>query len=124
MTHPTSVPQEVIRLAREPFNAMWKPGLYRATGVTFAGLRDEENFQPDLFGGHVETKKLTEVFKRVDAVEAKFGKHTVFLGSSMKALLARQHESDRGKPAYRKQNLFRGENARQRLNIPMLGEVG
>ncbi len=124
MSHPTNTPQEVIRLSREPFDRAWKAGIYRATGVTFTHLRGNDNFQPDLFGASVEARKLTEVFRQVDAVERKFGKHTVFLGSSMKAMQARQHESDRGKPAFRKQNLFKGETSRQRLNIPMLGEVG
>ncbi|MBP6860657.1 MAG: DNA polymerase IV [Candidatus Pacebacteria bacterium] len=124
MSSATSVPQEVIRLSREPFMRVWKPGQYRATGITFTHLTGDRNFQPDLFGASVEAKKLTEVFKQVDVVEAKFGKHTVFLGSSMKAMQARQHESDRGAPAFRKQNLFKGETKRQRLNIPMLGEVG
>lgn len=125
LSHQTNTPQEVIRLSREPFERVFMKGTeYRATGVTFTDLSGDRNFQPDLFGASVEALKLTEVFKEIDKVEAKFGKHTVFLGSSMRAHVARQHESDRGLPAARKHALFKGETSRQRLNIPMLGEVG
>lgn len=125
LSHQTNTPQEVIRLSREPFERAFSTGAeYRATGVTFTNLSSDRNFQPDLFGASVETVKLTEIYKKIDKVEAKFGKHTVFLGSSMRAHLARQHESDRGVPAARKHSLFKGETTRQRLNIPMLGEVG
>ena len=72
-----------VHLLREPFDRLFHPGTpYRATGITFTHLSTDENFQPDLFGASLEATKLTEVFREVDKVEAKFGKHTVFLGSS------------------------------------------
>ena len=48
------------------------------------------------------------------------GKHTIQHASSMPAKLQAQHEGDRGDVPQRKANLFKGENKRQRLGLPVL----
>ena len=50
----------------------------------------------------------------------RFGKHTVQHASSLQARLQAQHEGDRGDTPVRKEELFRGENRRQRLGLPVL----
>jgi hypothetical protein len=89
-------------------------------------LKLKENVvrQMDLFGetlAVLESKKLYEV---VDAVNDKYGKHKIYLGSSLTANRFSQHLGDRGDVAERKENMFRGETKRKRLAIPMfMGEV-
>jgi hypothetical protein len=62
--------------------------------------------------------------KCVDAIKAKYGKHTVFLGTSFLAHRSAQHDGERGHLPERRRELLPGETARKRLGIPMfMGEV-
>ncbi|MEK7619075.1 MAG: DNA polymerase IV [Patescibacteria group bacterium] len=94
--------------------------LYRATGVVLSKLTDDVNAQLDLFGSHLEIEKLTRLYHGVDALSEKFGKHTVFAGSSFHAQRLGAHAGGRGDLPSRHTELFTGENARQRLGIPLL----
>jgi hypothetical protein len=54
----------------------------------------------------------------------KYGKHTLFLGSSFLAQRHAQHDGARGAVPQRRRVLFKGESNRKRLAIPMfLGKV-
>jgi hypothetical protein len=53
----------------------------------------------------------------------KYGKHTVFLGSSFAAMQGSQHTGERAELPRRQTMLLKGEGKRRRLGIPMLGEV-
>ena len=64
--------------------------------------------------------KMARLYQGVDRIKAKYGKHTLFLGSSFYAHRTAQHEGERGMLPERKQNLLRGESARKRLGLPML----
>jgi len=123
-SNPLSVPQEIMSFIQDNFSRVYKPGiLYRSTGIVLMDLTDQNVIQNDLFGSVIQVTKLREVLQAVDALDAKFGKHTVFLGSSFKALHTVQHLEDRGEAARRAVTILKGENKRQRLGIPMLGEV-
>jgi hypothetical protein len=83
-----------------------------------------ENAQLDLFGESLKIDRWERVFQCVDAIKAKFGKHTLFLGSSYLAHRHAQHEGARGAEPERRRVLFKGETKRKRLAIPMfLGKV-
>ena len=83
-----------------------------------------ENAQLDLFGESLKIDRWERLFQCVDAIKAKFGKHTLFLGSSFLAHRHAQHEGARGAEPKRRQVLFKGETKRKRLAIPMfLGKV-
>ena len=57
-------------------------------------------------------------------MQQKYGKHTLYLGSSFIANKFGAHLGERGDVATRKQKLLPGETLRKRLAIPMfLGEV-
>jgi len=56
----------------------------------------------------------------VDSLSGKYGKHTVQHGSSLPTKLQAQHEGDRGDVPLRKTDMFRGENKRQRLGLPLM----
>lgn len=45
-----------------------------------------QGLQPDLFAEHAEIERLEKIYAGVDAPSRKYGKHTVFLGSSFKAM--------------------------------------
>ncbi len=49
----------------------------------------------------------------------KYGKHTLFLGTSFLANQFGQHLGERGDIPKRKETLLKGETARRRLGIPM-----
>ena len=122
----TNFPTEIIANSKEAFNQIFNPTiLYRSTGIVLWNLKEDVEIQPDLFNQHIFVEKMNKVFDAVDQVKAKYGKHTLFLGSSFLANKFSQHLGDRGDIPERKNNLFKGESARKRINIPMwLAEVG
>jgi len=75
--------------------------------------------QLDLFGETLKAKKFSRVYEAIDHMRDKYGKHTVFLGTSSLAHQFGQHLGARGDEPQRKQQLFKGETKRKRLGIPM-----
>lgn len=124
LSQPISTPQEIIHSVREKFDQIYRPGkLYRASGIVLMDLDHENISTIDLFGGSERIEKTRAILQAVDAIDARFGKHTVFLGSSFKAVKEPSHQGDRGTKSERRTNLLRGENDRQRLGIPIIGKV-
>ena len=121
LSSPTAYPANLFSALREGFNSIYNScELYRQTGVVLAGLVSEENIQHSLFDDIVKIEKLEKIYKAVDSLSERFGKHTIQHASSMPAKLQAQHEGDRGDSPQRKENLFKGENRRQRLGLPVL----
>lgn len=123
----TQTPNDMLMVIERYFDQVFQEGVqYRATGVITSGLVADDARQPDLFGTANRQETLREVYKKVDEVDRKFGKHTVFLGSSMPAFehpnernhdhLNTQADGERRRPAP-------GHHSRQRLGVPYLGEV-
>ena len=124
LLHMTSAPQEILSEINNKFDQVYRKNiLYRATGVVLMDLKDCNNSQLDLFCGSEKIDKWRDIYAQVDKIDEKFGKHSVFLGSSLRALSGQQYEGGRSDTAKRKGNILPGENKRQRLCIPMLGEV-
>ena len=96
---------------------------YRSTGVVLLNLDECQDGQLDLFGASLQIERMTRLYQSIDQVKTKYGKHTLFLGSSFYAHRTAQHEGERGMLPERKRNLLRGETARKRLGIPMLMEA-
>jgi DNA polymerase IV len=116
----TAIPSDLINLADEHFDEFFKQNtLYRATGVSLLGLQEDKVSQLDLFGEAVKMIEKKKLYEAVDAVNKKYGKHTLYLGSSFLANKYSQHLGERGDIPERKQNMFRGETKRKRLGIPM-----
>jgi DNA polymerase-4/DNA polymerase V len=120
LAHKTAIPNALISEARSAFVQIFKPRThYRSTGVVLLDLEDDATMQLDLFGSVAKTINMRRVYEGVDAVRQKYGKHTLFLGSSFLANKFGQHLGDRGDIPKRKEMLLKGETTRKRLGIPM-----
>ncbi len=104
---PTSSPTEILKQVRSTFDMVYRPRtLYRATGVTLAGLIPSNKAQNDLFGGLKAESVWNDVFGVVDSLDRRYGSHSVVLGSSIEAFRRR------GEVGFYR-----------RLKIPYIGEV-
>lgn len=121
LNRPTAYPAELLAPLREGFRHLYQAGIpYRLTGVVLAGLMPENRVQFSLFDDAARIEKMAKIYHTVDELSARFGKHTVQHASSLPTKLQMQHEGDRGDIAPRKTSLFKGENRRQRLGLPMM----
>ena len=124
LTNPTASPNEIVKLVDEMFDEVYRARVpYRATGIVLMDLSVDANLQPDLFGATLDLDKWRRVYATVDDLDQKFGKHTVFLSSTLTALNRKVTTGERGDTPHTARELFKGENFRQRLSIPMLGET-
>jgi len=87
--------------------------------MVLQGLEEVKRGQLDLFGESFTIERKERLFASVDAIKAKYGKHTLFTGTSFLAHTHAQHEGARGMRPEREQLLFKGEKMRKRLGIPM-----
>ncbi|HEX2241763.1 MAG TPA: DNA polymerase IV [Gammaproteobacteria bacterium] len=125
LSRPTAFSHEILTCAEGVFSRIFHTGeRYRSTGVLLTHLADCTVLQQDLFGVTAEVEKTREVYRAIDAIREKYGKHTVFLGSSFLAHQHKQHEGERGDAPERTRQLLKGETKRKRLGIPLfLGKV-
>lgn len=124
LVRPTDNPVEIIKLIDKYFDSVFTPGvLFRATGLVLIDIVENVSRQADLFNEVLTAEKISKIFGSVDGIARRYGKHTLFLGSSFEAMKRPQHEGDRQLAADRKSDLFKGETVRKRLAIPFLGET-
>ena len=121
LTCPTAHPSALFNLLREGFDHIFRHNtLYRQTGVVLAGLTEEATVQYTLFDDTTRIEKMSKVYDAMDMLSEKFGKYTVHHAVSLPTKIQSQHEGERGDVPQRKQELFNGENIRQRLGLPVL----
>ena len=121
LSRPTAYPVELFGLLRRGFHDVYLPRtLYRQTGVVLAGLVSEAGIQYSLFEDTARIEKMARIYECVDELSRKYGKHTVRHAASLPTKLQAQHEGERGDVPKRRGALFKGENNRQRLGLPML----
>lgn len=121
LSRPTSYPAELFGPLRKGFRQLYAPAdLYRQTGVVLGGLVSEGSVQYTLFDDTAKIEKMARVYGAVDELSRKFGKHALQHAASLPAKLQARHEGERGDVPERKAQLFRGENSRQRLGLPLL----
>jgi hypothetical protein len=82
--------------------------LYRASGVTLRSLETHESVTPDLFGVFAKESEKGGTFRALDSINKRYGRSTMYLGSSMRAHAVGGGGSRAG-----------GE--KKSLNIPYLG---
>ena len=96
---------------RPGFEQTFKPNtLYRSTGNKLYSIWVMiPSLNWTYLGPRSKTFQLKKLFTGVDAMRNKYGKHTLFLGSSHLANRFSQHLGDRGDEPLRKQFLLKGE---------------
>lgn len=120
----TALPNEIVPLIDRHLDLVFKPTkLYRLTGIVLSSIQPNATRQADLFGESIKAERVACVYDAVDELSKRYGKHVLFLGSSFKAIKGNQYAGSRAESARRKTMLFKGEGARKRLGIPLLGEV-
>jgi DNA polymerase-4/DNA polymerase V len=118
---PTAYPTDLFGPLREGFNHVYQGNaFYRQTGIVLAGLVSEKGIQYTLFDDPARIEKMAKVYNAVDELSKKFGKHTIQHATSLPTKLQAQHEGERGDVPKRKTDIFKGENKRQRLGLPVL----
>ena len=121
LSQPTAFPSELYTLLREGFRELYRPNTpYRQTGVVLSGLVAESGVQYGLFEDTAKIAKMAKIYESIDELSRKYGKHAVQHGASLPTKTQAQHEGERGDVPVRKGDLFKGENKRQRLGLPML----
>jgi DNA polymerase-4/DNA polymerase V len=117
----TAYPAELFEALEQGFRQIYQQGIpYRLTGVVLSGLMPENRVQFSLFDDTTKIEKMAKNYTSIDELSTRFGKHTVRHASSLPTKLQMQHEGDRKDVPQRKSDLFKGENRRQRLGLPML----
>lgn len=118
---PTSYPIEIFTALKDGFDILFqKNTFYRQTGIVLTELTPENSVQYSLFDNIVKIEKIERLYGALDLLSHKFGKYTVLHGSSLKATNHGQHDGQRGDTIHRKTELLKGENKRQRVEIPLL----
>lgn len=121
LSPPSAYPSDLFVFLKEGFNRIYRsPDLYRQTGVVLAGLVREDGIQHTLFDDPARIEKIARIYSAVDQLSEKFGKYTVHHAASLPTKLQAQHEGERGDVPHRAMELFKGENKRKRLGLPVL----
>jgi len=117
-----STAPEILAYIEARFDEVYATEIpYRASGVTMRSLVEDDSVTPDLFGEYRKVSAKKDAFSALDALNNRFGRHTVFLGSSMRALNA--PELARNKKAMMRSFVRTGPQKKKSLNIPYLGIV-
>lgn len=121
----TAYPSEVIPVVRRLFDQLFAAGTeYRATGVVLHHLQPDDRIQMNLFETPLVLEQHRELFASMDELDKKYGKHTVFLGSSFLAQRVSQHQNYRGDIPVAKKMREGTIYKRKFVNLPfLLGDV-
>ncbi len=119
LSRPSAYPSELSGLLREAFLALREERvLYRATGIILLDLLPDRNVQYSLFEDPLRGERIRDLYKAVDLLSARYGKHTLHLGASHPlAVLGRGR---RGSPTAREETVLLGESRRKHLGLPLL----
>ncbi len=120
---PTNDPAEILKIIEKEFDRMFVPSiLYRATGVSLRSLvRDSHS--ADLFGETAMSHKSEKVLLAVDTLNKRYGKETVHLASSLRAV--NNYEPNRQKNVDTPAKALRTtlEQKKKTIDLPFLGMV-
>jgi nucleotidyltransferase/DNA polymerase involved in DNA repair len=119
LNRPCVYPMELTEIVREMFNAMYNAEeIYRATGIILLDLDQNVERQYSLFEDTVKPEKIRNVYKGIDVVCQKYGKHALHLGGSH--LLEDRGKGRRGEATSREKTLLPGETKRKHLPLPII----
>jgi nucleotidyltransferase/DNA polymerase involved in DNA repair len=119
LSRPCACPLEFSGIIRDLFNACFQPQeIYRATGVILLSLQPDAETQYSLFDDPLQAEKIKELYDVADELGKKFGKHTLYLGSSHP--IEKLGKGRRGTPTTREQTRLLGETRRRHLGLPLI----
>lgn len=119
LDRPSSYPLELSESLRELFGLLYRSGtLYRATSVVLTELAPARPMQYSLFDDSGTVEKVEELYRAVDDLNGRYGKHTLHLGGSH--AIEVKGKGRRGDPTAREETVLSGERGRRRLGIPVL----
>jgi hypothetical protein len=85
LSRPTNTPEHFIAALLPKFESLWKPVLYRATGVSLSPLTRSSTTQPDLFHEQKDIERWGEIHSALDRINARYDSPLVHLAGSMHA---------------------------------------
>ncbi len=119
LSRATSASHEILPVVRLLFQELMETGAaYRSTMVILCRLVPETSLQYELFEDPVRAHRLETLNLAVDAINSRYGKHTLSLATGL--FLGHHGKTDRDDQPIRKTRLLPGETARQRLKTPRL----
>lgn len=114
-------PHEIAPLLNKKFVQIFKEDtLYRATGVILSDFQENTGVQLSLFEDPLKFTKMEKLYESVDELAKRYGKHTVFLGSSLAANKEPQHAKERGDVSERKKKGLGRKNERKFVGMPFV----
>lgn len=121
LTRPTAYPIEMTAHVARLFEQIYQPKVsYRATGVILTELAGGGSTQLSLFDSPLKLEKTERLYRAIDELAAKLGKHCVYTAGAAPAHKTPQHVLERGDVPQRKLTRLKGETKRKHLTIPML----
>ncbi|HEX5774528.1 MAG TPA: DNA polymerase IV [Candidatus Paceibacterota bacterium] len=124
----TNSPADIVHALEAHFCRVYRKGVrYRTAGITLTGLREALPEQLDLFSPLGKAEGARRLFARVDELTEKYGRDTLYLGSSAKAVAERRKaaagEGIGSESSYRPSSLFSARERPKLFSLPMLGDV-
>jgi len=111
---------DFVEVCNKLFRMTYKEGVsYRATGVVLSDIVQRGTDDRTLFDDPIRIERVARLSDTVDEINKRYGKHTVHIAVSCDAT-PNKETHQRNIPAWRKNELLRGETFRKRLNIPLL----
>ena len=119
LNRPSVYPMELSTELRHIFVDIYRSkDIYRATGIVLMELTKDANIQYTLFEDALKAERVQDIYKVMDEVSAKYGKHSLHLGASH--FIEVLGKGKRGEPTVREKTCLFGETKRRHLNIPVL----
>ena len=107
-------PDRILAAIRPRFETLFLPNIaYRATGISLSGICTAESATPSLFAPPTRLTATRIIHETVDRLSQRFGRNSVFLGSSLKARLRALRT-----------NTSRSVRMERAIDIIYLGKVG
>ncbi len=130
LLRPTNIPSDIMPVIERHIAGLMRPGeLYRTTGITLSDLTEHADRQPDLFSDTGALEAKARIFEKVDELRERYGKHAVYLASSMQAIEQRtdpnehfEYGTSASADAHAPQR-FSGRTMKKLFSLPYLGEV-
>lgn len=121
LSRETAYPHEVIDTVKSLFEQLYQKGaLYRATSIVLSDLQEGQAIQMSLFEGPRVIERSQQLYKSIDQLAKRYGKHAVYFGASHQAENTVIHKNGRADVSYRKQQKLGRVNDRKFVNLPFL----